>query len=495
MGVVYLALAGAADRERLCVVKMLHADGPSGQGGLERFRRETEIVRKLSHGAIAQTMAIDEVDGALCIVQEHIHGRNLTQIVSAVRSVAPGRIPVFVCLHIVREVARALAYAHHAGIVHRDVAPPNVMVAFSGEVKLIDFGVARLADTTESSVTLTRPGEFLGRMVYTAPEVLDGARADRRADVYSAGVLLWELLTGQLPLFGESHSRRAPPLPSSYLPEVPREVDAAVLKALAPDPADRFDTAEDLQRALGSCLPASFAGEPELRGFMARCYDVAAERRRLHDEVAAARCLVSDGGENSDLQPSDSPAGFRSRSWRARVALAVGVAGTAVGASLLVRAIPTVSPPPAARELPPARASLEASTSTGTMPPPAVRNAPETGTPAQPRTASGRMASTPVRRAAKASTSGPSAGILLDRALDSLQAGDVDLADRNARGVLEGGATPLEKAGAHVILGKIFVLKSKPRDAAAEFSAAIELDPANEAATAALARLRRRGQL
>jgi Tfp pilus assembly protein PilF len=85
--------------------------------------------------------------------------------------------------------------------------------------------------------------------------------------------------------------------------------------------------------------------------------------------------------------------------------------------------------------------------------------------------------------------------VLLDRALDSLQAGDVELADRNARGVLAGSATALEKAGAHVILGKIFVLRSQAHDAASEFSAAIELDPANEAATAALARLRRRGQL
>lgn len=495
MGVVYLALVGAAERQRLCVIKMLQADSAPEPERLQRFHREADIVRKLAHGAIAQTLAIDEVEGALCIVQEHIHGRNLTQVVSSARSVAPGRIPVALCVHIVREVARALSYAHHAGIVHRDVAPQNVMVAFSGEVKLIDFGVARLADAGEGSLSLTRPGEFLGRMVYTAPEVLDGARADQRADVYSAGVLLWELLTGQLPLFGEIQPQRAPPPPSALQPDVSREIDEAVLKALAPDPSNRYDSAEELQRALGPCLPARFVGEPELRAFIARCYDVQAERRHLSQQVGEARLLASEVTPAVPAAPDDS---LQPRAPRWRTPIAVGMCimagAAAVTALLRVRSagmlVASGQAAPAAPPLVPQHAAPKTVLDVAEVPEPTT---PRPGaTISKSSRGRGTMAA---RRAVRAAVLAAPPGALLDRALDSLQAGDVDAADKNARAVLDGAATPLQKAGAHVILGKVLVLRSKPQEAAAEFGAAIELDPPNEAATAALARLRRTGAL
>ena len=132
------------------------------------------------------------------------------------------------------------------------------MVTFSGEVRLIDFGIAR----SVSDATLTMPGTIVGRWSYTAPEVLTGARADQRADVYAAGVVLWELLTGRPPTFPD---RAEPPAPSSLRPDLPAALDAVVLRAIAADPTVRFGSAEELQRALGPFLPAAFAGETALR--------------------------------------------------------------------------------------------------------------------------------------------------------------------------------------------------------------------------------------
>ena len=204
MGDVYLALSGRPGFEKACVIKRLTPETLDDPERVKRFRREAEIVRSLSHGAVAQTIAVDDYAGEPFIVQEYIEGKTLTQFVSAARSVDLGTLPVEIAIHIVREMSRALAYAHGAGVIHRDVALDNIMVTFSGEVRLIDFGIAR----SVSDATLTMPGTIVGRWTYTAPEVLTGARADQRADVYAAGVVLWELLTGRPPAFPDRASRQ-----------------------------------------------------------------------------------------------------------------------------------------------------------------------------------------------------------------------------------------------------------------------------------------------
>src|SRR5436190_13118256 len=141
MGDVFLALHGRRGREKLCVIKRLTPDTVESEERLRRFQREAQIARTLSHGAIAQTLAVDDVDGEPFIAQEFIEGRTITQLVASARSVDDGSIPQELSVHIVREIARALAYAHGTGVVHRDVAPDNVMVAFTGEVRLIDCGI------------------------------------------------------------------------------------------------------------------------------------------------------------------------------------------------------------------------------------------------------------------------------------------------------------------------------------------------------------------
>jgi serine/threonine protein kinase len=204
MGDVYLALTGKPGIERPCVVKRLAQHSSSEDR--ERFRREAGLARTLSHGAIVPTLAVDEVDDEIVIAQEFLHGCSVTNLLATCLRQRE-HLPARLALHITREVARALAYAHGQGVVHRDIAPDNVMLTFAGEVRLLDFGIARIA----SDPRLTRPGWSVGREAYAAPEVVAGGAGDPRSDVFSLGVLLWQLLSRRPPpVKGELHAALDP---------------------------------------------------------------------------------------------------------------------------------------------------------------------------------------------------------------------------------------------------------------------------------------------
>lgn len=485
MGDVFLALQGAAAHERLCVVKRLTPDTLASPERLSRFRREAEIARALAHGAIAETIEVGEVAGEPYIVQEFIEGRNVAQLVCAAHGVDDGRMPVEISIYIVRELARALAHAHAAGIVHRDVAMENVMVSFSGQVKLVDFGIARAA----ADPSLTTPGMIVGRLSYTAPEVLAGGRADPRSDVYAAGVLLRELLTGQAAALGTLD--QSPP-PSTFRTEAPPELDAIVIKALAADPAQRMPTGEELQRALGPFLPPTFVGAQVLRQFIARCYNIDFLKRGLEEDLAEAKGFLSRSTSTSPATPSAAPAQAAAR--RARVAIAVGALTAVASAGLIVH--PRRERPHAAPSVAPTRQPVPSSQDPSPsvpVPPPSTAVIPRS--PVQPspvRAASGsvtpkRGRTTPSRRA----PAGALAAILLDRALDSLQEGDIANAEASAREALP-AATASQRARAHVILAKVLILRGQAGAAAQHYSEALRLDPGNDAAASGLARIRRR---
>ena len=188
-GRIDLALKGSPQLAKVCVVKRMQTDERSPELAA-RFRREAEIALQLAHGAIAQTVGVEEIEGELCLLQEFVDGVNLRHLEAQCK---PELVPLPVALHIVREVGRALAYAHGLGIVHRDVTPENIMLSYGGEVKLIDFGIARRS----GDATLTQAGVVVGRETYTAPEVWAGNKADPRSDVFSLGVVLWQLVTGE----------------------------------------------------------------------------------------------------------------------------------------------------------------------------------------------------------------------------------------------------------------------------------------------------------
>jgi serine/threonine protein kinase/Flp pilus assembly protein TadD len=261
MGEIYVAVSGDIDGfEKLCVIKKVLPE-KADQGKANRFLDEAKVVLKLSHGNLVVTFDAGDVDGEFFIAMELVEGKDLREIWNrCVRTRT--RIPLDVALHVVREVARALSYVHGYGdlhLVHRDVAPPNILLSYFGQAKLTDFGLARSVLKQEH----TNPGVVFGRASYLAPEQARGEVADARSDIYSLGIVLWELLTGQqylqlsdldpaTALSLVRHGKAEPP--SRKAPWIAPELDALVLKALAPDREQRFQTAEELRHALSEVI-------------------------------------------------------------------------------------------------------------------------------------------------------------------------------------------------------------------------------------------------
>ncbi|HZL20199.1 MAG TPA: serine/threonine-protein kinase [Polyangia bacterium] len=312
MARIDLALRGDPSTADVCVLKRLHADYRSPEQEA-RFRREAAIARRLSHDAIARTLDIDEIDGEILLLQELVMGVDLRRLAARVTAVGEP-LPVALAVYVVSEVARALDYAHafrRLGIVHRDVTPDNIMLAFSGAVKLVDFGIAR----SNADGTLTQAGFVVGRPVYTAPEVWNGARADRRSDIYSLGVVLWQLLAGRpLELADVTTS------PAQINPAVPTALAAINLRAFDADPAHRFQFAGALQRSLAPYLPNAAEVRAQLAALLARHFDVPREQRMLAEDVAHAIPLLAAG-----KTPPASPKSGRSAS-RNRLLLWTAVA-------------------------------------------------------------------------------------------------------------------------------------------------------------------------
>ena len=252
--------------DRIVAIKTLRADLARDQIFQARFRREAQSAASLNHPSIVAVYDTGE-DMATglpvpYIVMEYVDGRTVRDLLQDGHRLLPER-----SLEIIDGVLRALDYSHQAGIVHRDIKPGNVMVTRNGDVKVMDFGIARAM--SDAQATMTQTAQVIGTAQYLSPEQARGERVDSRSDLYSTGCLLYELLTGR-PLFtGDSpvaiayqHVRENPIPPSRVDPDVPPWADAIVLKAMAKSPADRYQTAgdmrADLQRA-ASGLPVAAA--------------------------------------------------------------------------------------------------------------------------------------------------------------------------------------------------------------------------------------------
>jgi eukaryotic-like serine/threonine-protein kinase len=245
--------------ERLVAIKILHQHYAADPEYLERFRREARAVARLSHPNIVTVIDRGDDGGRQYIVFEHVDGENLKELV--VRS---GRLPVRQALELALAVADGLAFAHDHGLVHRDVKPQNVLLNSEGEVKVTDFGIARSLHV-EHGVTQT--GTVLGTGEYLAPEQASGKPVSPATDVYSLGVVLWELLAGEVPFTGENfvavalhHVNDPPPHLRERRLDVSPRLDAAVDRALAKDPAHRFPSMTAFAQELRACL-AEDAGE------------------------------------------------------------------------------------------------------------------------------------------------------------------------------------------------------------------------------------------
>src|ERR687891_2410397 len=222
---------------RTVAVKTLRVDLARDPSFQARFRREAQSAASLNHPAIVavyDTAEESDNEGHLLpyIVMEYVEGRTLRDILREGRKILPER-----ALEITADVLSALDYSHRAGIVHRDIKPANVMLTPNGQVKVMDFGIARAV--ADSSATMTQTAAVLGTAQYLSPEQARGEPVDARSDIYSTGCLLYELLTGRPPFVGDSpvsvayqHVREIPERPSLYNPEITDDVDAIVAKAL-----------------------------------------------------------------------------------------------------------------------------------------------------------------------------------------------------------------------------------------------------------------------
>jgi predicted Ser/Thr protein kinase len=214
----------------------------------ERFQREARVAASLNHPNIVSVFDFGAEGDLHYFVTEYIHGRNLKSLLHEEGQLQPDR-----AVEIAKSVCAALSFAHRHGIVHRDIDPSNIMITLSGEVKVMGFGVARRT----ASESLTQTATVPGTAAYFSPEQTQGNPVDTRSDIYSLGVVLYEMLTGQVPFTGDSltiaykHVREEPVPPSKIAPWMPPNLDAVVMKALAKTPAERFQTAEELSYALG----------------------------------------------------------------------------------------------------------------------------------------------------------------------------------------------------------------------------------------------------
>jgi eukaryotic-like serine/threonine-protein kinase len=226
--------------ERHVALKVMHDQYTGDDDYVERFRREARAVAQLSHPNIVTVIDRGEQDGRQFIVFEYVDGENLKA-----RLEREGPLPEREAIELALQVATALSFAHAEGLVHRDVKPQNVLLNEDGQAKVTDFGIARSVDVQG----LTQTGTVMGTSDYIAPEQARGARVDAHTDLYSLGVVLYELLTGEVPFPGDNfvavamrHINEPPPSVRERRPDVSPRLDALLQRAMAKDPGDRFDS-------------------------------------------------------------------------------------------------------------------------------------------------------------------------------------------------------------------------------------------------------------
>lgn len=258
---------------RQVAVKTLRADMARDPSFQARFRREAQSAASLNHPAIVAVYDTGEdyIDNVSIpyIVMEYVDGSTLRELLHSGRKLLPERT-----LEMTIGILQALEYSHRAGIVHRDIKPANVMLTRNGQVKVMDFGIARAMG--DSGMTMTQTSAVIGTAQYLSPEQAKGEQVDARSDLYSTGCLLYELLTVRPPFVGDSpvavayqHVREEPQAPSVFDPEITPEMDAIVLKALVKDPDYRYQSADEMRADIEACLDGQPVGATAAMGAMA----------------------------------------------------------------------------------------------------------------------------------------------------------------------------------------------------------------------------------
>ncbi|MFY1825100.1 protein kinase domain-containing protein [Myxococcus fulvus] len=282
MAEIYLCTArGAEGFEKEVVIKRVRAFLASDPEFVGMFIAEARLASRLNHANVVQIFDFDKHEDTYYLAMEYVRGCSLWELRRKCKELMEPMPPMLVA-HIGAEVARGLHYAHRLKVnghpldlVHRDVTPHNVLLSYDGAVKLTDFGIAK------AGKKLTQPGMLKGKFAYMSPEQSRGEDVDSRTDLFALGVVLWEMLTGGRLFDGESElavlravQHSVIPPPARLNPEVPAELDAVVMRALERDPAARFQTAGELERALAQCVlrHARSVDDTDLAGFLRRLF-------------------------------------------------------------------------------------------------------------------------------------------------------------------------------------------------------------------------------
>ncbi|QZS53089.1 Stk1 family PASTA domain-containing Ser/Thr kinase [Rhodococcus opacus] len=305
-GMSEVHLARDVRLSRDVAIKVLRADLARDPTFYLRFRREAQNAAALNHPAIVAVYDTGEAEtdaGPLpYIVMEYVDGDTLRDIVRGEGPMAPRR-----AMEVISDVCAALDFSHRNGIVHRDVKPANVMINRAGAVKVMDFGIARAI--SDASSPMTQTAAVIGTAQYLSPEQARGEQVDARSDVYSLGCVLFEILTGEPPFKGDSpvavayqHVREDPQTPSVVNPDIPRELDSVILKAMSKNPANRYQTAADMRsdlvRVLGGQRPsAPMVMSDEDRTTILGAVDSGAGNYRRPQSPTPATASKTDGGE------------------------------------------------------------------------------------------------------------------------------------------------------------------------------------------------------
>jgi serine/threonine-protein kinase len=254
MGVVYRTRDRQLDE--VVALKLLRTEAlASDPTLLDRFKQEIKLARRISHRNVLRTHDFGETAGIPYISMEYLEGVTLKDLVRS-----RGALPLGVGLSIAKQMCHGLGAAHAVGVVHRDIKPQNMLIIpESGELKIMDFGIARVSTVGPEASGLTTAGTVMGTPDYMPPEQAQGRPADFRSDLYSLGAVLFEAFTGKLPFGGDTamavvmaHIQSPPPKPRSLNPKLPAELEAAILRCLEKDPARRWQTADQLLEALST---------------------------------------------------------------------------------------------------------------------------------------------------------------------------------------------------------------------------------------------------